>query len=167
MTASQAKEETLRQYMEGVERLENAIAGLSAANLDIADKPGEWTIRQMVHHVADDGDAWSMPLKKAIAISGAPIRLEGFPGNDAWATAMDFDKREIVNSMALIKAHQQVMDELARYFITFWDSRYIAILDERGQEVQRVTVGQIIGMVTEHMIEHVTAIENIKQRHGI
>ena len=154
-------------FVSGVERLETAIAGLSAANLDLADKPGEWTIRQMVHHVAEDGDAWSMPLKKAIAISGAPIRFEGFPGNDVWATAMAYDKRDIANSVALLKAHQYVMVELARHFIKTWDSRYIVIVDEQGKEVQKVTVGQIIHMVTEHLLEHVVAIEGIKQKYGI
>lgn len=167
MSTFQTKEETLALFLSGADRLETALAGLSAANLDLTDKPSEWTIRQMVHHVADDGDAWSMPLKKAIAISGAPIRFEGFPGNEAWATAMDFDKRDIAHSVALLKAHRQVMAELARHFIAGWDSRYIVIVDEQGQEVQKVTLGQIINMVTEHLLEHVEAIESIKRKHGI
>ena len=167
MSASRTKEETLGLFLSGAERLERALASLSTASLDLAAKPGEWTIRQMVHHVADDGDAWSMPLKKAIATSGALIRFEGFPGNDVWAKAMAFDKRDIANSVTLIKAHRQVMAELARYFIDAWDSRYIVIADEQGQEVQKVTVGQIVNMVTEHLLEHVEAIEDIKRKHGI
>ncbi|MFC1996566.1 DinB family protein [Chloroflexota bacterium] len=123
MSISRTKEETLALFLSGAERLETILASLSAASLDLAAKPGEWTIRQMVHHLADDGDALSMPLKKAIAISGALIRFEGFPGNDVWANAMAFDKRDIANSVALIKAHRQVMAELARYFIDDWDSR--------------------------------------------
>ena len=167
MSTSRSKEEILALFLSGAERLETALAGLSAVDLDLTDKPGEWTIRQMVHHVADDGDAWSMPLKKAIATSGALIRFEGFPGNDAWATAMAFDKRDITHSLALIKAHRQVMAELAGYFIDAWDSRYIVIVDGQGQEVQKVTVGQIVNMVTEHLFEHVEAIEDIKRKHGI
>jgi len=167
MSASRTKEETLGLFLSGAERLERTLASLGTASLDLAASPGEWTIRQMVHHVADDGDAWSMPLKKAIATSGALIRFEGFPGNDAWANAMAFDKRDIANSVALIKAHRQVMAELAHYFVDAWDSRYIVIVDEQGQEVQKVTVGQIVNMVTEHLLEHVDAIEDIKRKHGI
>jgi hypothetical protein len=166
-STAQSREEALALFLSGAERLATAVEGLTEASLDLSSAPGEWTIRQMVHHVADDGDAWSMPLKKAIAIPGAPIRFEGFPGNDAWAAAMAFDKRGVEASLGLIKAHRQVMAELARYFIDGWDSRCVVIVDERGKEVQAVTLGQIISMVGEHLADHVTAIENIKKRHGL
>jgi len=167
MSTLQSREETLTLFLSSAERLETAVADLTETSLDLANSPGEWTIRQMVHHVADDGDAWSMPLKKAIATCGVPIRFEGFPGNEAWAEAMAFDKRDIAASLGLIKAHRQVMAELACYFIDDWDGRYVVIVDEHGREVQEVTLGQIIGMVTEHLMEHVAAIEGIKQKYGL
>ena len=167
MSTTQSREEALALFLSGAERLEAAVEGLTEASLDLSNAPGEWTIRQMVHHVADDGDAWSMPLKKAIAISGAPIRFEGFPGNDAWAEAMAFDRRGIQASLGLIKAHRQVMAELVRYFIDGWDSRYVVIVDEHGNAVQEVTLGQVISMVAEHLADHVTVIEAIKKRHGL
>ena len=167
MSASRTQDETLALFLSGAQRLESAVAGLSSASLDWADQPGDWTIRQIVHHVAEDGDAWSMPLKKAIATPGAPIRFEGFPGNDAWADAMAFDQRDIANSLALIKTHRQVMAELARYFSDAWDRGYIVIVDEKGQEVQKFSVGQIVNMVSEHLLEHLEAIEDIKRKHGI
>ena len=167
MSTTESREEALALFLSGAERLEAAVEGLTEANLDLSNAPGEWTIRQMVHHVADDGDAWSMPLKKAIATPGAPIRFEGFPGNDAWAEAMAFDRRGIEASIGLIKAHRQVMTELARYFIDGWDSRCVVIVDEHGKEVQAVTLGQIISMVAEHLIDHVVAIEGMKKRCGL
>ena len=167
MSTTQSREEALALFLSGAERLETALEGLTEASLDLSNAPGEWTIRQMVHHVADDGDAWSMPLKKAIATPGALIRFEGFPGNDAWAEAMAFEKRGIAASLGLIKAHRQVMAELARYFIDGWDSRCIVIFDEHGKEVQPVTLGQIISMVGEHLMHHVAAIEGIKKSHGL
>ena len=167
MSTLQSREEALTLFLSGAERLERAIAGLTESNLDLANSPGEWTIRQMVHHLADDGDAWSMPLKKAIASPGAPLRFEGFPGNEAWAEAMAFSDRGIAASLGLIKAHRQAMAELACYFIENWDSRYVTIVDEHGREVQKVTVGQIIKMVAEHLMEHVEAIECVKQKYGV
>ena len=167
MSTIQSREEALALFLSGAEKLEMAVEGLTEASLNSSNAPGEWTIRQMVHHVADDGDAWSMPLKKAIAIPGAPLRFEGFPGNDAWAAAMAFDRRGIQASLRLIKAHRQVMAELARYFMDGWDSRCIVIVDEHGKEVQAVTLGQIISMVAEHSMDHVAAIESIKKEHGL
>jgi hypothetical protein len=167
MSTAQSRAEALALFLSGAERLEAALEGLTEASLDLSNAPDEWTIRQMIHHVADDGDAWSMPLKKAIATPGAPIRFEGFPGNDAWAEAMAFDRRGIEASLGLIKAHRRVMAELARYFMDGWDSRCVVIVDEHGKEVQAVTLGQIISMVAEHLIDHVAAIETIKKRNRL
>ena len=167
MSISRTQEETLALFLSGAQRLETAVAGLNAASLDWVDQPGDWTIRQIVHHVADDGDAWSLPLKKAIATPGAPIRFEGFPGNDAWADAMAFDQRDIADSLALIQAHRQVMAGLARYFGDDWERGYIFIVDDKGQQVQKVTLGQIVNMLSEHLLEHLAAIEEIQRKQGI
>jgi len=160
-------EDTLTQFILSADRLVQAVKDLSETELDLAHMTNGWTIRQVVHHVADDGDAWSMPLKKALATPGAPIRFEGFPGNEAWANALAFHKRPIQNSLALLKAHRQVMAELASYFVDVWDCRYVTIIDSAGKEVQKVTVGQIINMVTEHMLEHADMIETIKKENNL
>ncbi len=161
MSTNQSEEETLALFLSGVERLEAAVEGLTGTGLDLSAGPGEWTMRQIVHHVADDGDAWSMTLKKAIAIPGAPIRFEGFPGNDAWARAMAFDKRDIAASLGLMKTHRNVMAEIANYYRDCWDSRYVVIVDEHGKEVQKIAVGQIIRMLADHLLEHAGVMEGI------
>lgn len=158
--------ETLALFRQGAERLENSVAGLSDEQLDQNEAPGEWTIRQIVHHVAEDGDAWSMNFKKAIAIPGAPVRFEGFPGNKAWADALAFDKRPLKSSLALIKAHRQVIAELAERFPDAWE-QYVVIVDSDGKELQKVSAGQIVYMLGEHMEEHIAKIEEIKNIHGI
>ena len=72
LTATQA--ETLALFTSGADDLEQAIQGLSETELDYAGTPDGWTIRQIVHHIADDGDAWSMNFKKALATPGAVAR---------------------------------------------------------------------------------------------
>jgi hypothetical protein len=42
----------------GPERLEAAIAGLWAADLDLALSSDSWSIRQIVHHLANGDDIW-------------------------------------------------------------------------------------------------------------
>ena len=164
LTATQA--ETLSLFTSGADALERAIQGLSEKELDYAGSPNGWTIRQVVHHIADDGDAWSMNFKKALATPGAPIRFEGFPGNDAWADALAFSKRPVQTAMVLIKAHRQHIGALAEDFPDAWE-RCVDIVDNQGQAVQSISVGQILHMLGEHLAEHVLAIKDIKRQHGL
>jgi hypothetical protein len=165
-TLTATQHETLVHFTSGADRLEKAITGLTEQELDNSCAPGEWTIRQMVHHVADDGDAWSMPFKKALVTPGARVRFEGFPGNDVWAAALAFDTRPIQASVALVKAHRQHLKELAEHFSNAWEQS-VMIVDDQGRDVQAVSVEQILIMIDGHLTEHVTAIETIKQQHAI
>lgn len=164
LTSSQ--KETLALFGSGADSLERAVADLPENELDASCEPGGWTIRQIVHHVADDGDAWSMPFKKALATPGAPIRFEGFPGNEPWADALAFDKRLVETAIKLLKTHRQLMHELAEYFPDAWE-RCVAIVDGQGQEVMQVSVEQIMRMLSEHLAEHLKTIDAIKQRRGL
>lgn len=160
------QKETLALFTSGANKLEMAVTGLSEKELDYSIAPGEWTIRQIVHHVAEDGDAWSMAFKKTIATPGTPIRFEGFPGNEAWADALAFHKRPVQTALMLLKSHRQVIAELAEFFPDAWE-QYVTIVDPQGQEVQNVSGGQIIRMVGEHLVEHIATIETIKRHYGI
>ena len=164
LTTSQ--NETLAHFVLGADRFEQAVLPLSESELDYACAPGEWTIRQMIHHVADDGDAWSMPMKKALATPGARVRFEGFPGNDPWAAALAFDNRPIQASLVLIKAHRRHMKDLAEHFADAWE-RSVMIVDDQGRDVQAVSVEQIIRMIDGHLTEHLASIDAIKRQHGL
>ena len=164
LTATQ--KETLALFTSGADKLVTLVAGLSEKELDYSVASGEWTIRQIIHHVSEDGDAWSMNFKKAIATPGVPIRFEGFPGNEAWADALAFDKRPVQNALALLKSHRQIIAELAEQFFDAWE-QCVTTVDSQGKEVQSISAGQIIRMLTEHLAEHIATIGAIKQQHGI
>lgn len=153
----------LTQFLATADRLVTAVTDLSEAELNLTAESDGWSIRQMVHHVADDGDAWCLPLKKAIATPGVPLRFEGFPGNDAWAAALAFDQRGVGPALQLIQAHRQVMADLARHFAGEWDACYVTVVDANGQAMQNLTLEQIIRMITEHLQEHVELIEGVLQ----
>jgi hypothetical protein len=160
---SELQEQTLSLFVSGADRLEKAVSGLSEDELDYSPAPGEWTIREIVHHVAEDGDVWSMQIKRALVAPGTRIhRAEGFPGNEAWANALAYRDRPIWASMSLLKAHRTVIVELSVRFADAWE-RNLVFVDSRGQE-RSLTAGAIIKMVGEHLIEHVDTIEAIKQR---
>lgn len=165
--ATTTYDEIVESFLASAERLEALVKALPDALLDCAEAPGEWTIRQIVHHVADDGDVWCMVLKKAIATPGARVRFEGFPGNEPWANALAFHQRPIAPALELLHAHRQVMAELSRSFSSAWDTSYIVIVDENGNAVQDVHMGQILPMLTGHLLEHIQTIQSICQQNGI
>jgi hypothetical protein len=117
-----------------------------------------WSIRQIVHHVADDGDVWSMCIKKALATPGALVRFEGFPGNEAWADALDFDRREIEPALDLIRAHRRYLAQLLEHFPGDWD-RSVRLANAEGEVVREMSVREMVRMLTDHMREHIGQIE--------
>jgi hypothetical protein len=161
-----AQQQTLMVFLSTTRRLEEEVSGLSDEDLDHSLEPGSWSIRQIVHHVADDGDVWCMIFKKALATPGAPIRFEGFPGNESWAKALSFNNRSITAAIHLLRAHGEMMTELATTFPDSWN-QCVKIVDESGNEVQELSAGQILDMLGEHLHEHLLTIQMIKKTYQI
>jgi hypothetical protein len=164
LTTSQ--KETLDLFSSGAVKLEKLVSGLNDQELDLSLSPGEWSIRQIIHHVAEDGDIWAMHFKRAIAANSCKIRFEEFPGNEDWAKALAFEKRPVSTSLSLIKIHRQSVAELAEFFKDKWQNS-IVVIDTQGKELQKISAGQIVSMLAGHLSEHVSTIEAIQRKHGI
>jgi hypothetical protein len=167
LTVSQ--KETLDQFVSGAYRLEKLVCFLTEEQLDKSIAPGEWSIRQIVHHLSTDGDGWSFILQKAIATPGVRVSFGepgDFPGNETIARSLAWDKRPIAGALALIKAHRHVMAELAICFPDKWEN-YVTFNTPGQKEPGKMTFGQIIQMLTDHLAEHIATIEAIKKIHGM
>lgn len=157
--------DAISRFISSSTELISAVADLPDALLDCTSGPGEWSIRQVVHHVADDGDVWSAMLKKCIATPGLEIRFEGYPGNEVWVKALAFDRRPIGPSLALLQAHHAHMAEIAEYFADGGDSYYLKTHGPDGSEY-RFTLSGILDMLTDHLREHLVTIAEIKKQQG-
>jgi hypothetical protein len=168
MTAalSPTQKGTLEKFVSGAYQLDKLVGFLTEENLDKSLSPGEWTIRQIVHHLAGDGDAWSMVIQKALVIPGTLISFGESVENEKWGNALAWDKRPIRGAIALIKSHRHVMAELAVFFAEKWENG--VTFNIPGQkDPGKVSFGEIIQMLTDHMSEHIATIEAIKQKHSI
>ena len=163
---SAEQQEILDQFLYGAEHLEKAVAGLTDEQFDLSVGPGEWSIRQIVHHLADDGDAWAMNIKKAIASPGAWVRFDGFPGNDVWAEAIGYALRPVAAAVALVKAHRMELAELAATFPERWNQT-LAVLDSDGKKVAEMSVSDMIKGNEGHVHDHILVIEEIRKKHGL
>jgi hypothetical protein len=160
-------ENTYKQVLElfsfSGERFVSVVRSLSESQINLPTAPGEWTIRQVVHHVTDDTDVWSINIKKAIAASGAIVRFEGYPGNDAWAESLNFADREVQTALDLLEAHHTYLVSLLKNFPHAWEHN-VVIINEEGVLTGRMTVREIIQMLVDHLLEHLDAIESALAR---
>jgi hypothetical protein len=148
------------------ERFVSLVGGLTFDQFNLsADKesyPGTWTIREIIHHLVDDGDLWSMRIKQAIATPGLKVRFGGYPGNEVWAGHLDFEDRDVNPAIDLIVAHCNYLVELLSRFSNSWNDS-ITLVDLDTDSEQTISVTQMVEMLTEHLEEHIGQIEAIKE----
>jgi|WetSurMetagenome_2_1015567.scaffolds.fasta_scaffold260202_2 hypothetical protein len=161
-----AQRETLERFISGAYKLDKLVGFLTEEQLDIALSTGEWTIRQIIHHVAEDGNAWSMPLQKALVIPGTLISFGESVENETWADALAFDRRPVRAAIALLKSHRHLIAELAVFFAEKWDNHVTFNVPDK-KEPGKVSFGEIIQMLADHLDEHIATIEAIKQKHRL
>jgi hypothetical protein len=99
----------IERYRTGTADVENALAGLTDADLDRrpAD-PDEWTARMIAHHLADSEATAYIRLRRLIAEDGPQIVGYDEP---EWARRLHYD-RPIASSVAVLAAVRDASLEL-------------------------------------------------------
>ncbi len=83
------------------ERLGEAVRGLTEEQLDMPYRPGGWTVRQVVHHVADSHMNSVVRLKLALTEDAPTVK----PYEEAlWAELIDSRKMDVDVSLQLLTA---------------------------------------------------------------
>src|SRR5947208_16269770 len=57
----------IQQYEQGYAAVEDALAGATDAELDARPAPGEWTAREIVHHLGDSEMTSAIRLRRLLA----------------------------------------------------------------------------------------------------
>ncbi|MFN2304848.1 MAG: DinB family protein [Anaerolineales bacterium] len=128
--------------------------------MDWSEKEGEWSIRQIIHHLTDDGIVYIFAIERALAVTADKYTFGIFPGNNAWADQLKFDQRPVTPALKLIDAQRVFLAEMLEHFPDRWDNK-IDFYDKDGKQVGSNTIEEMITMLTEHMQEHVETIEKI------
>lgn len=143
--------ELIVQYVDGVDQLSQAIAGMSTSELDAVPIPGQWSTRQVVCHISDFETVYADRLKRVIA-EPEPTFFGGDP--DVFAAALAYELRDVQEEMKLIAAtrHQvaRILKSLDR--IAF---QRIGHHNEAGP----MTLERLLGNVTGHLPHHVGFIQ--------
>jgi len=138
------------------ERLRAAVAGLSDAQLDTAYREGGWTVRQVVHHIADSHANAYIRFKLALTEDWPTIK----PYDEAaWANLADSRWLPIEGSLNLIEALH---------------GRWVALLDSltdedfhRGYnhpEAGRADLAKALALYDWHSRHHTAHILSLRAR---
>jgi catechol 2,3-dioxygenase-like lactoylglutathione lyase family enzyme len=154
-SAQRTPAEVLDLYEAGAPALERALEGLSAAALDRSLEQGEWTIRQIVHHLADSEATVLGRTKMALAEPGRMFAPNPYL-QDTWADGLDYAGRDIAPAVALFGAIRVHMTQLMRHLPDAWERSTVS------PEGHEMTAGTMIGMLMSHAFEHIEDIERIR-----
>jgi uncharacterized damage-inducible protein DinB len=138
--------------------LRHALAGLSEAQLDTPYRPGGWTVRQVVHHLADSHVNSYMRFRLALTEDRPIIKAYD---EKAWAELPDAKTGSVEMSLHLLEALHL---------------RWIALLKPLSQEqLQRVFVhpqsgennlAKAIALYAWHGQHHLAHITTLREREG-
>jgi hypothetical protein len=161
------REAIMASYADGPNQLEAAIAGLSEGELDLAESAHTWTIRQIVHHVADGDDLWKAFIKRAIGTPGGNFDLQWYwqmPQGE-WAKSWAYASREIGPSLGLFRANRAQIVQLLEHMPKAWEQSLLVRWSD-GEEEQ-VSVAWVVDMQAQHVLGHVDDIRRARQVHEV
>ena len=146
--------ETLRQLPE---RLRAAVSGLSDAQLDTPYREGGWTVRQVVHHLADSHSNSYIRFKLALTEDWPTVKPYD---QEAWARLAD-SREPIAGSLAWVEGLH---------------GRWVALLQSLGEddfqkgfnhpEMGRQTLAASLALYAWHSRHHTAHIAGLRQRQG-
>jgi uncharacterized damage-inducible protein DinB len=150
----QAQIETLRLLPE---RLRAAVSGLSQAQLDTPYRDGGWTVRQVVHHLADSHTNSFIRFKLALT--------------EDWPTIKPYDQAawaRLADSGLAIDGSLVFIDSLHARWVALLGSLSDADF-ERGfnhPENGRQTLGHALALYAWHSGHHTAHISGLRERAG-
>ena len=163
MKPPENRNEILKLFKQGPSILENALEGLSDNELDYSPSNGGWTIRQIVHHIADGDDLWKTCIKIALGNEQAEFTLQWYLAlpQIEWAKRWSYANRSIDASLALLRANRDHILQLLEYAPDGW-TKSAQFRDSNG-EIEVVPVGFVIQMQADHVVHHVKRILEIRK----
>lgn len=139
-------------------RLRTAVHGLDDARLDTPYRDGGWTLRQVVHHLADSHAHVYLRVRFALAETDPPIRAYD---EAAWAELADARTLAVEPSLALLDGvHARLVALLRAQPAEAFARRYLH--PENGpQRLDAVTA--LYAWHSRHHLAHAT---RTRERHG-
>jgi len=99
----------LEQYAAGYDAVVDALQSVDNETLDRRPAPGEWSAREIVHHLADSETMSAIRLRRLLTEDN-PV-IEGYDEN-AWAQRLHYAARPVAASLELVRTVRAASGEL-------------------------------------------------------
>ena len=164
---TESQEQILTHYAAGADLVQYAIEGLDEALLDLTLSPEGWSIRQLIHHIADGDYLWKEFLLRAAGDPKGVFSLEWYwcLPQDEWVKRWSYAERDVNHSIALLRANRQHTLDLLKQTPGLAEKCLLIPNRQGGQE--SVTVGEVVEMQARHVQGHVEDIRQIRMAHGV
>ena len=139
--------------------LENAVLNLDAAQLDTPYRDGGWTVKQLVHHVADSHINAYCRFKLALTENNPTIKPYE---QDLWATLSDSENLPVNISLTLLHAlHARWYEVVRNIRDDEWER---TVLHPEHQKT--MTLWYLLGMYSWHGLHHTAHVTGLRERMG-
>ncbi|MGA8870924.1 MAG: putative metal-dependent hydrolase [Candidatus Acidiferrales bacterium] len=139
-------------------RLSAAVAGLTPAQLDTPYRPGGWTVRQLVHHIADSH--MNAVTRFKLTLTEDEPMLKTYE-ESLWAELADTKTPPIEISLALIENLHKRWDVLSRSIAPAdWSRKF------RHPGWGSGTLDFLLAQYAWHGRHHVAHITSLRERNG-
>jgi hypothetical protein len=163
MEAPKNKNEIINLFKQGPSMLENTLSRLSENELDYAPSNGGWSIRQIIHHIADGDDLWKTGIKVALGSEHAKFSLKWYQTipQIEWAKRWKYEKRSIATSLNLFKVNRDHILQLLEYVPDGWTKTFQ--YQEPDGKIELIPIGFVIEMQAKHVVHHINRILEIRK----
>jgi hypothetical protein len=153
----------LREWINDIkylpQHLENAVLNLDEAQLNTSYRPGGWTVKQLVHHVADSHMNAYIRFKLGLTEDNPTIKPYD---QDKWAEMSDTKNLPINISLTILHAvHLRWSEILKNIKPEEWDRTVVH--PEHGKQM---SLYYLLGMYAWHSKHHTAHVTGLRERNG-
>ncbi|MFZ0135460.1 MAG: DinB family protein [Candidatus Sulfotelmatobacter sp.] len=134
-------------------KLERAIKGVPTSKLRKRPAPDKWSVSEIAAHLADAEVAIGFRLRLILGAPGTPVAAFD---QDAWVTALHYEKRDPRKSIEQFRALREANLALLKS-LTPEQWKHYGMHSERGQE----SIEHIVRLIAGHDLNHLQQVERI------
>lgn len=153
-------------YEAGSAKLDAALNGLTESQLDLSRAEGKWTIREIVHHIADVEDIWETAVKAALGNPGCTFDFGWYVPDNKCAPFLEYNRRPIREAVKLFKALRHYLADMLKQLPDPWE-RKLTLTRSNDDVEKTLTVTEILNWQILHLDIHIKQILEAHSAHKL